>query len=241
MTTTPGARRLLTGLAVAAATVLLTATQASAATPGFYFLHPATPAAFQVLRTGNLVHGSVDDALFGLTTSGSGPARLPFPLRVYDRTYRTAVVSSNGVVELGVTPAGATADPADECLPSRDFGRAAVLPYWDDLLFVHGRTVAGAPEGVFLRTAGTAPHRTFLVSWQGQEKAPGTPAVLAQVLFREGSPTITFGYGLPGGGSATVGVQSERQLTTTQLNCNAGTTIVQPATSMTFVLHRDGP
>lgn len=233
-------RRLATAVAGAAAALVLIATAASAATPGFYFLGPETPGAFQVLHTGNLVHGRADDALFGLSTSGGGPTRLPFALHLYDRTYRTAVVSSNGTVQLGVTPRQASSSAANDCLPVRTFG-PAVLPYWDDLFFAGGRTVAGAPDGIFLRTSGAAPHRTFLVSWQGQEKSPGTPAVLAQVLFREGSPTITFGYGTFGGASATVGVQAEKQLTQTQLNCNAGTTVVQDETTLTFVLHRNVP
>jgi hypothetical protein len=231
------AGRLVSGLAAAAAAVLLTASQASAApAPGFYFLSLST-GTFQPQHSGNLVHGTVDDALFGLSTGAPGPRRLPFPLHVYNQTFRTAVVSANGDVQLGVTVGQASAQPVSECLPSRAFPRPTVLPFWDDLQFDSGRTVAGASEGIYLHTAGSAPHRTFLISWQGRLRGTRT-VVLAQALFREGSQTLTFRYGRFGGDTATIGVQAQRELTQTQLNCDAGGPIVQTGTVLTFVDRR---
>src|SRR4051812_26922541 len=90
------AGRALVGWAAATAAVLLTATQASAAGPGFYLVNGPSPGTFQVLRTGNLAHGTVDDAVFGLSTSGAGLMRLPFPIHAWNQTYQRAVISSNG-------------------------------------------------------------------------------------------------------------------------------------------------
>jgi hypothetical protein len=228
-------RRLTTALAVGGAAVLLTAPQASAAGPGFYLVNGPSPATFQVLRAGNLVHGTVDDAVFGLSTSGRGLLRLPFPLHAWNQTYKNVVVSTNGTVQLGLTADQGSPVFENDCLPSPGFGNPAVLPYWDDLIFFPRTTVAGAPDGVFVRTAGMAPHRTFLVSWQGQENLPTTPSVLAQVLFREGSQTITFRYGTTGGGAATTGIQSQQQLQARQLSCNSGTDAVGAGTQVTLV------
>ena len=207
---------------VAAAVVVLTAGTAAATGPGAYFQTTSTGATFSVLKTNNLVKGLVDDQVFGLSTTGTGLQRLPFPLHLYNQTYQNVVVSSNGNVQLGVTPAQGTTAFVNECLPTTTFGHPAVLPYWDDLFFDSADTTHGFPDGIFLRTAGTAPHRTFTVSWQGLENHDNAAEVLAQVIFKEGSQNVSYVYGTFGGASATIGIQSKQQLSRTQFTCNPG-------------------
>ena len=76
------------------------------------------------------------------------------------------------------------------------------------------------------------------MSWQGQENLSSPVPVLAQVLFREGSQTITFRYGTTGGGSATIGIQAKQQLEARQLSCNSGADAVAAGTQITLV-HTD--
>jgi hypothetical protein len=232
-------RRAAALLAAVAGGLLSAATPAGAAPapsgPGFYAVSGPTAGTFQVLHTGNLMHSTLDDAVFGLSTSARGAMRLPFPIQAWNQTFRNVVVSTNGTVQLGLTAAQGTPVFENDCLPSPSFGNPAVLPYWDDLIFFPGTTVAGAPDGVFVRTAGLAPHRTFLVSWQGQENLSTPTPVLAQVLFREGSQTITFRYGTTGGGSATIGIQARQQLQARELSCNSGALAVAAGTQITLV------
>jgi hypothetical protein len=79
----------------------------------------------------------------------------------------------------------------------------------------------GFPDGIVVKTAGRAPHRTLTVSWQGQENLTLNP-VEAQVVFSEGSQTIRCFYGRDGGASATIGIQSKEQLSWASWSCNSG-------------------
>jgi hypothetical protein len=218
-------RRAATSLSVGAAVLVLTATQASAVTTGSYNIISSSGASFQLLTTGNLANGVSDDQLYYLSTTGSGLTRLPFPLHLYNQTYQNAAISSNGNVQPGVTPGGANSVYANSCLPTSSFSRPAVMPFWDDLYFNTADTTEGYMEGIFLKTSGAAPHRKFLVSWQGHRFNDAGARVLAQAIFTEGSQTVTFVYGLPGGASATVGIQSKQQLSYTQWSCNISTAV----------------
>jgi hypothetical protein len=209
---------------MAALLVLVTAAPAQAITPGRYTISASGGATFSLITSNNLVHGSADDVLFYLSTTGSGLTRLPFALHLYNQTYTNIAISTNGNVQPGVTSGGGTAAFTNNCLPSTTFGRPAVLPYWDDLFFDSNDTSHGFMEGVFLKTSGSAPHRKFTVSWQGHELGGGGRLVQAQAIFSEGSQTVTYRYGLNGGASATVGIQSKQQLSATQWTCNSGST-----------------
>jgi hypothetical protein len=234
-------RRLAVAAGAAAAVLALVATAASAATgPGFYAMKGATGASFQVLSTNDLVNIDTDDSLFGLSTTGTGKGRLPFPLHAYDQTYQTVVVDSNGVVDLGttVTALGRSLD-VNQCMPTGVFTHPAVAAYWDDLTFRTADTSHGFPDGIFTRTSGTAPHRTFLVSWQGVELDTNRP-VLAQVAFHEGSQNLTFTYGTDGGASATVGIQSKEGLSSDQWSCNTGSNLSVTSGLRIALTHHDG-
>jgi hypothetical protein len=217
-------RRTFASIGIAAAVVLLTAATASAAGPGpgGYQITDAT-GTFSLLTTNNLVSGTQDDAIFYLSTTGPAGRRLPFALHLFNQTYKNIAVSTNGNIQPGVTPPGGSSRFGNDCLPSSAFGRPAVMPFWDDLIFNSSDTSLGFRQGIFTRTTGTAPHRRFTVSWQGRRLVGSTgPAVLAQVIFEEGSQNLSFVYGLDGGDSATIGIQSKQQLTWAQWVCNSG-------------------
>jgi hypothetical protein len=223
------ARRLRSAavaVAAAASAIVLTATAASAAGPGFYAL-TGGKAAFQVLSSGNLAPAATEDAAFGLSTTGSGLNRLPFPLHAYNQVYKFAVVGTNGFVELGVTVEDGAAAPQNDCpLPSPQFGHPALMPYWDALFFGGPGAGHSFPDGVFVQTSGAAPHRTLVISWQGASRETGAP-VLAQVVFSEGAQNFSFRYGAPGGLSATIGVQSKEQITADEWACNKTGTVTK--------------
>jgi hypothetical protein len=186
------------------------------------------------------VQSDADDDLFFLSTAGRGLARLPFPLHAYDQTYRNVAVDSNGVVVLGVTDTGTMrAQDVNQCMPTGVFGHPAIAPYWDDLDFRTADTSHGFPDGIFTKTSGRAPHRTFVVSWQGEELLTHR-TVLAQVAFHEGTQNLSFTYGTDGGASATVGIQSKQQLSSDQWSCNTGSTASVTSGLRISLVHHDG-
>jgi hypothetical protein len=204
----------------AACVVLLTAVPAAAVGPGSYTIAASTGAAFVQLTANNEVSGQADDVLYYLSTTGSGLHKLPFPLHLYNQSYTNIAISTNGNVQPGVVSPGGTTAFTNACLPTTTFGRSAVLPFWDDLFFDSTDTSHGFTEGVFIRTSGTAPHRKFLVSWQGHFFSASSTLVEAQVTFTEGSQNVVYVYGRSGGDSATIGIQSKQQLSSTQWSCN---------------------
>ncbi|MDO3700240.1 carboxypeptidase regulatory-like domain-containing protein [Micromonospora sp. C28SCA-DRY-2] len=105
--------------------------------------------------------GSVEPSFAGttVTTSEYGPptaVALPFEFRLYGQPYRTAYVSRYGYL---------TFEPSDHqsgsnnFLPSTSSPDAAVYAFWDGLAM-------DASSRVTHGTAGTAPNRRFMVSWQ---------------------------------------------------------------------------
>jgi hypothetical protein len=222
------------GVAVALLMVF-TAGPASAAGTGFYTIASTNGATFSQLASGNLVSGIADDVVYHLSTTGTGLQRLPFALHLYNQTYVNMAVSTNGNVQPGTT--GGTTAFSNDCLPSATFGQPVVMPFWDDLYFDSNDTSHGFTEGVFVKTSGTAPHRKFLVSWQGHLFSNAGTLVMAQVTFQEGLQTVTFVYGRSGGDSATIGIQSKQRLSSTQYTCNSGAPAVAAGQKLNLLHH----
>jgi hypothetical protein len=222
-------RRLRFGVVAAAAVVLLAASAvgttaaAAPAGPGAYGIVPGT-GAFTLFSTNNLGGGS--NQVVYLSTTGSGLHRLPFPLRFYNQSYNNVAVSTEFNVQLGLTSGAYAGDPASECVPNTTLG-PSVMVAWSQI----GTSVSG----VFVRTAGTAPHRTFTIQWQGSYTISAEAPINAQVTFREDSQTITITYGTVTTETfLVVGVQSKQQLAYTEWFCNGeGRT---PATGMQLKL-----
>jgi len=232
-----GVARRATVLAVLVLAAATASASAAPPPPGHYSISATGGATFQFFSANNLVSGTADDVIYYLSTTGSGLTRLPFPIRAYNHGYQKMGISTNGNVQLGASPTvpGSTAFTND-CLPTSSFSKTAIMPFWDDLFFDSNDTSHGFMEGVFLKTNGSAPHRTFIVSWQGHRFNDAGGLVLAQAIFREGSQTITFVYGLNGGASATVGVQFANQGSSTQWTCNSGSgTSVTSGMRLTFL------
>jgi len=156
---------------------------------------------------------------------------LPFPVTLYGTQYRVAHVSTNGNVQFGAL---ATSAYANQCFPTAVFYAGPVVAtYWDDLLI----RAYPAPDALNTRLKGTAPHRTFAISWRGVEAATGLTAVRAELVFHEGSRNFAMIYADGGGRSATIGVQQSPTGPATQYACNAGHGVVLPGQKLTYVYH----
>lgn len=197
-------RRVRLTLAVAAALAvgLIAAPSASAKViPGSYTFTTQHGVTFTLL-SGNKhliipATGDTDDALFTLSTSMSGAFKLPFKLNVYGNPYPLVRVSSNGNLQFGVGGSGGSAAFSNDPLPSADFAGPTLMPFWDDLYMVPSDTSHFFREGIYTKTSGIKPHRTFIISWQGHAFSSESYFVLAQAVFKEGSSTIRFRYGAP--------------------------------------------
>lgn len=135
----------------------------------------------------------------------STPVDLPFPVNLYDQSYRRAHVSSNGV--LGFT----AAQPVylNGRLPAVGEPNTAVYAFWDDL-WVDG------PASVRITTTGAAGQREFVVEWRDVRivNAPEDTRVSFQVVLRENGPIVLRYRGIgdhpvEAGASATVGLEDE--------------------------------
>jgi hypothetical protein len=193
--------KLMLALATALAIGLIAALPASAKPiPGSYTFTTQQGVTFTLL-SGNKhliipASGNTDDALFTLSTSKSGARKLPFRLNVYGNPYSQVRVSSNGNLQFGVGSGGSAAF-SNDLLPSTDFAGPTLMPFWDDLYMVPSDTSHFFREGIYTRTSGTKPHRTFIISWQGHAYSSESYFILAQAVFKEGSSTIRFRYGTP--------------------------------------------
>jgi len=196
------------GLAIGASPAL--------ASQGTYSVTQQDGAVYALLSTNNLVPatGSTDDALFRLQTTATGAHKLPFRINAYGLSYRALTISSNGNIQFGVCCSGGTSAYTNTALPSATFGRAAFSVFWDDLYFTPSDLSHTFREGIFTKTLGVAPHRQFVISWQGHSYSSESYTVLAEAIFTEGSSQVKFRYGasdLQGSfaPSETIGVQGE--------------------------------
>jgi hypothetical protein len=212
-------RLIRRAVVLAVALVLVVATPALAA-PGGYGVAPGT-GTFARLTTNQLVPtGGGFNQMFYLSTSGTtGRTRLPFPIKAYNQTFRNIAISSNGNIQLGVVSPGGDPSPRndDECIPTaRNFGATTIFVLWS---FGARYNTAGG-EGIFLRTQGKAPNRTFTISFQGQFQVSADAPMNAQVIFRENSQTLRFVYGqLTGQTLVAIGIQSKLKVSYTQWYC----------------------
>jgi hypothetical protein len=216
----PGRRRVLIGAFLLALVCWVTgATPAQAAGTGHYnaatVKHNPT---FTTLLTGNLLPPGVlenSGTVLYLSTTGTGLHKLPFALQLYNQSYTNIAIGSNGNIQPGVTSPGGAPNPNGpfSCnFPVPLTGnRPAVLVFWAPLYYDTASTFLGYPQGVFVRTTGASPHRTFTVSWQARDLDQNGGAVLAQAVFTEGSPTVNYIYGstVSSRDFLTIGIQSK--------------------------------
>jgi hypothetical protein len=124
---------------------------------------------------------------------------LPFAYQLYDQTFTSANVSSNGNLQF----VSNTPRSANTCLPALNFDYT-IFAQWGDL-------VTNCFEcGVFTSVSGSAPNRTFNIEWRAMF-FEGLP-VNFEVRLYEGQTKFDVIYGsIPSqGASATVGVQKSQ-------------------------------
>ncbi|HST04250.1 MAG TPA: S-layer homology domain-containing protein [Chloroflexia bacterium] len=124
---------------------------------------------------------------------------LPFPFSLYDQTYNSVNLSSNGNAQF----TNSDLSPQRECLYSATLGNYAISPYWADL-----RT-DGTNEGIFTVVQGTAPDRTFYIEWRTEYYDTGGVAHFELALHEGDAGRFDLIYGQldEGNTSTSVGVQ----------------------------------
>ena len=144
---------------------------------------------------GSIVPGTTDIGNHGDDTVVTIP--LPFPFCVYDNTFTSINLSSNGNAQFTTTDATFT----NQCLPWLTHNYA-IYPYWDDLYLVN------SGFGIFTSISGTAPNRIFNIEWRAQY-FPGSGAANFELRLYEGQCRFDIIYGTltNGNTSATAGVQ----------------------------------
>jgi hypothetical protein len=132
----------------------------------------------------------------------AAPINLPFTVKLYDQSFTTANISSNGVLEFG------SGDFAygNSALPVPIYDHT-IVGFWDDLL------LTGSGQGVYSATAGTAPNRTMYLEWRATSLGTGQPLDF-EIVLHENSNNFEVVYGTQTGGngaSATTGVERDMQ------------------------------
>jgi hypothetical protein len=180
-----------------------TATPTATATPT---VSPCQIAIHQI--TGTIVPGTVDIGNHGddqVTTIA-----LPFPFTLYDQTFNSVNLSSNGNAQFTTTDT----DFSNVCLPWPGH-TYIIFPYWEDLYLVN------SGYGIFTSISGTAPNRIFNIEWRAQY-FPGTGSANFELRLYEGQPSgfdVIYGTVTGGNTSATAGVQRD-DTCFTQYFCN---------------------
>ena len=156
---------------------------------------------------GSIVPGTTDIGNHGDDTVVT--IALPFSYTLYDQTFTSINLSSNGNAQFVTTDTTFT----NICLPwpAHDY---TIYPYWDDLYLVN------SGFGIFTSISGTAPNRIFNIEWRAQY-FPGSGSAGFELRLYEGQTRFDVIYGTltNGNTSATAGVQKD-DTTFTQYFCN---------------------
>jgi hypothetical protein len=156
---------------------------------------------------GSIVPGDMDIGNHGddmVTTIA-----LPFPYTLYDQTFTSINLSSNGNAQFVTTDTTFT----NQCLPWTTHNYT-IFPYWDDLYLVN------SPSGIFTSVSGSSPNRIFNIEWRAQY-FPGSGTANFELRLYEGQTRFDVIYGTVTNGntSATAGVQKDNT-TFVQYFCN---------------------
>src|SRR4051812_34810751 len=157
---------------------------------------------------GAIVPGTVDIGNHGDDTVTT--IALPFAYTLYDQSFTSINLSSNGNAQFVTTDTTFT----NVCLPWAAHNYT-IFPYWDDLYLVN------SGFGIFTSVSGTAPNRIFNIEWRAQY-FPGTTGANFELRLYEGQTRFDIIYGVVTGGntSATAGVQKDVAPNFTQYFCN---------------------
>ena len=170
------------------------------------------------MGTGAIVPGTTDTG--NHVDDGDTPVTLPFPYTLYNQTFSSVNVDSNGRLDFVTQndPGGYT----NECLPATpnlgpyDY---TIFAHWDDQ---RTDNFSGTGEGIFTSVSGTAPNRIFNIEWR-TEYYDGGGTANYEVRLYEGQAKFDIIYGAmaEAGSGATVGVQGPSGLYT-EYECDSG-------------------
>jgi hypothetical protein len=149
---------------------------------------------------GSIVPGTTDTGNHGDDTVVT--IALPFPFCLYDQTFTSINLSSNGNAQFTTTDTTFT----NQCLPWLTHNYT-IFPYWDDLYLVN------SGFGIFTSISGTAPNRIFNIEWRAQYFPGSGSANFELRLYENGCRfDVIYGTVTNGNTSATGGVQIIRCL-----------------------------
>jgi hypothetical protein len=181
--------------------------------PSFQPTVQTTSTRYEVTQsTGTIVPGTTQVTGFSNLDDGTAPLTLPFSYILYDQTFNTANLSSNG--NLQFVSNNNDYGQSDVCLPLGQFNYA-ILPHWGDL------SIAGANEGVFTSISGSSPSRIFNIEWRASliGNAPGS--LDFEIRLYEDQSRFDIIYGTTSGGSeVTAGVERATGATFTEFECH---------------------
>src|SRR5690349_21197629 len=142
---------------------------------------------------------------------------LPFPVSIYEASYTSAYVSSNGSLQFETSNGGASMDCSE--LPINGLDRA-FIPYQDDL------DTSTAGSGIFTAVTGSEPNRQFVIEWR-TSYFQRTGTANFEIILSESSPTISTIYGATAddGAHETSGIQSSDNGPYTQFSCGDPTLV----------------
>jgi dockerin type I repeat protein len=196
-------------LSIGAGAITANGCNGNAAFSGMYTVQGCPPQNHYTISQigGSIVPGTVDTG--NHADDGTTPITLPFSFTLYDQTYTTANVDSNGTLQFGSNQSIFT----NTCLPDTSGRTYMVYPYWDDLETVINlsgcASYPGGQCGVFTSVSGTAPNRIFNIEWRAVYFANNASQANFEVRLYEGQSRYDVIYGTVGNGntSATAGVQ----------------------------------
>ena len=170
------------------------------------------------------------------------PFDLPFPVRLYDRTFTSALIGNHGSVGFVANQNFDTS----QCLPPTNppMFNYAILPFWAEVRTDgYGITCPAGGCGIFTSITGSPPNRTMHIEWRGSRFSNGNFGyVNFELRLFEGSPNFQVVYGQifsSWENGATIGVQKDLGSMFTQYACS--TPSIAPGTSLTFSLPYCGP
>ena len=119
----------------------------------------------------------------------SPPSRCHSLTRLYDQTFTSINLSSNGNAQFTTTDTAFT----NQCLPWTTHNYT-IFPYWDDLYLVN------SGFGIFTSISGTAPNRIFNIEWRAQY-FPGSGSANFELRLYEGQSRFDVIYGTVSNGN----------------------------------------
>jgi N-acetylneuraminic acid mutarotase len=165
------------------------------------------------------------------------PITLPFPVTIYDQTFTSATVGSNGHMTFGVAENGF----GITCSPFGVSGSTYALgPYWGDQCTADCFNTTCPTCGIFTTTTGVAPDRVFYVEYRttyyGLSGQNPDQLNYEIALYENGSPPFQFIYNnieaaaIANDSELVVGVKKD-DATFTQYGCDPSGGQVPPVSS----------